>query len=175
MTKKLTLLLVILVAFGFMLTPNAHAEADGFRGLKWGTKFSTVRDKMNYIRTDPRSSYGTVKIYSRKNEQLRIGGVDVRSIEYGFWKDKLGSVMIGFKGYSNFLSLKDVIFQRVGAGHKTKRFMDGYVWGGLVTGMSLEYKEVLEEGYWFLFSIKIYKEQKRFVAEKAKKGEETDF
>ena len=175
MSRKQTLLLVILVAYGFMLAPNAYAEADGFRGLKWGTKFSTIKDEMNYIRTDPRSSYGAVKIYSRKNEELRIGEAEVQSIRYSFWKDKLSSVMIRFKGYSNFVSLKDVISERFGAGHKTKRFIEGYVWGGEVTGMSLEYKEVLKEGYWFMFSIEIHKEQKRFAAEKAKKGAETDF
>lgn len=83
--------------------------------------------------------------------------------------------MIKFKGYSNYSSLKDATFEKFGAGYKTNRFMEDYIWPGEITGIMLEYKKVLEEGYLYMFSLEINKQQKSYQAEKAKKGAETDF
>jgi hypothetical protein len=46
----------------------AFADADGFRGIKWGTDISTLTD-MRFVGTDPR--YGGIKMYSRKNDELK--------------------------------------------------------------------------------------------------------
>ena len=173
MTRKLTAILMTLIALAFSLPSNAFAEADGFRGLKWGTEFSTVKDSMKYLRTDP--SYGGVKIYSRKDDDLKIGGAELESIIYGFWQDKFYTVIIKSKGYSNYSSLKDASFKKFGAGHKTNRFMEDYKWFGEITGIILKYKEVLNEGYLYMFSLEIHKQQKSVQAEKAKKGADTGF
>lgn len=172
MTRKVAVASIIVFALT-LVVGNAFAEGDGFRGLKWGTEFSTVKGDMNYVRTDP--SYGGVKIYAKEDDELRIGGASLQSIEYGFWQDRLSSVMIRFKGYSNFSSLKDATFQKFGPGYKANRFMEDYIWDEEVAGMSLKYKEVLNKGYLYMFSIEINKEEKRFQAEKAKKGAETGF
>lgn len=152
---------MILAFLSFKFNQDAHAEVDGFRDLQWGTRLSTIKDQMNYVRTDP--SYGGVKIYSRKNEDLRMYNVEVQSIGYSFWMDKLSSVIVRFRGFSNFVHLRDSLFKRFGKGHNTKRFIKGYVWDGEVTNMALEYNKVVKEGYLFLYSIGIQKEQQRFV------------
>src|SRR5262249_17028909 len=143
------------------------ADADGFRGIKWGTELSAVQD-MTQIGTDP--SYGGVKKYSKKSDELKIGGADLESIEYNFWQDKLFSVTINFKGSSNFSSLKDATFEKFGKGSKPNRFMETYIWDGDITGMMLQYKEILREGHFYMFSKEINKQQKLYQAEKAKKG-----
>jgi hypothetical protein len=147
--------------------------AGGFRGLKWGTEFSTVKDSMIYLKTDP--SHGGIKKYSKKDDDLKIAGATLESIEYGFWQDKLCSVDIKFKGYVNFTSLKDATFEKFGAGQKPNRFMEQYIWTGEITGMILEYKEILNKGYLLMFSNEINEQQKRADAEKAKKGANTGF
>ncbi len=162
-----------LIALAFTLSSNAFAEADGFRGIKWGTEFSTVKDSMTYLRTDP--VYGGIKIYSRKDDDLHIGGATLESIGYGFWQDKFCSVDIQFKGYTNFSSLKDALFEKFGAGNQPNRFLEEYFWHGVVTGISLIYKEVSREGYLFMFSNEINKQQESFKSEKAKEGAGTGF
>ena len=59
------------------------SEPDGFRGIKWGTDISTLKD-MEYLFTDP--SYGGIEVYRKKNDNLRIGGVRLKTIIYGFWE-----------------------------------------------------------------------------------------
>jgi len=173
MTRKVTAILMTLIALASTLSSNAFAEADGFRGIKWGTEFSTVKDSMTYLRTDP--VYGGIKIYSRKDDDLHIGGATLESIGYGFWQDKFCSVDIQFKGYTNFSSLKDALFEKFGAGSKPNRSLEEYFWHGVITGISLIYKEVSREGYLFMFSNEINKQQENFKSEKAKEGAETGF
>lgn len=172
-TSIVKLFLMTVLALTLLLTSNTFAEVDGFRGLKWGTEFSTVKESMIYKKTD--QSYGGIKIYSKKDDEFVIGGAKLENIEYGFWQDKLCSVIIKLKGYSNFSSLKDASFEKFGPGHKTNRFMENYIWFGEISGISLKYKEVLNEGYLYMFSLEISKQQKSVQAEKAKKGAETGF
>lgn len=162
-----------LVVLVFTLEANAFAEADGFRGIKWGTEYSNVKDSMKYVRTDP--SYGGIKIYLNKDDDLKIGGADLESIEYGFWHDKFCSVLIKFKGYTNFSSIKDATFEKFGAGYQDNRFIEDYMWFGEVTAISLEYKKVLKEGYLYMSSLEINKQCKSYQAEKAKEGADTGF
>ena len=61
---------MILAALAIESDPIAYADAGGFRGLQWGTKFTTVKDDMNYVRTDP--SYGGEKIVSVRPTHLHI-------------------------------------------------------------------------------------------------------
>lgn len=173
MTRTLITILMMMVALSFTLLSDAFAEADGFRGIKWGTEFSSIKDSMTYIRTDP--SYGGIKVYSRKDDDLKIGGAELESIEYSFWQDKFCNVFITVKDSVNFSSLKDATFKKFGAGGKPNRFMEKYVWGGKITGMLLEYNEFSKKGKLYMFSLEINKEQRRFEAERAKKGAETGF
>lgn len=81
MAKRIVMIFITLVAVTAVLPLNAFAEADGFRGIKWGIDISSLKD-MKYVRTDP--SYGGIKIYLRKNDDLKIGGAKLESIEYSF-------------------------------------------------------------------------------------------
>ena len=170
-TRRMLVMLFVFVSIP-ALAVVSFADADGFRGIKWGTELSAVQD-MTQIGTDP--SYGGVKKYSKKSDELKIGGADLESIEYNFWQDKLFSVTINFKGSSNFSSLKDATFEKFGKGSKPNRFMETYIWDGDITGMMLQYKEILREGHFYMFSKEINKQQKLYQAEKAKKGAETGF
>jgi hypothetical protein len=164
------MLILSIRAFVFILTLAgvASAEADGFRGLKWGTEFSAIEGEMTYSRTD--SSYGGVKMYKRKGDGLTIGGAELKSIEYGFWRNRLCSVMITLEGSGNFSSLKDAVFLKFGEGRKPNQFMEEYLWGGEVTGMTLEYSVVTNQGHLFMFSSEICREQKKFEEDRAGKG-----
>jgi hypothetical protein len=174
MTKRLKVVLMISVALFFTVVVSAFAEeADGFRGLKWGTNFSTVKGNMIYVRTDP--SYGGIKLYSKKGDELKIGAAKLESIEYGFWQDKLYGVTINFNGYVNFSALKESTFQKFGSGYQDNQFMQRYFWFGTVTTMMMYYSEVQHKGYLSMSSKEISEQQKSFDDGNAKKGAETGF
>ena len=90
----------------FMLAANvAAADMDGFRGLTWGSDIEVIRG------SDPKLVEGMmavmpgVKAYQRTDEDLDFGGIKADSITYTFYKGKLTSVSIDFRGFDNFETL----------------------------------------------------------------------
>jgi len=49
---------------------KSGSEPNGFRDIKWGTDIRTLPD-MEYVTTD--SSYGGIREYIKKNDELKIG------------------------------------------------------------------------------------------------------
>ena len=148
------------------------SEPDGFRGIKWGTDISTLSD-MEYLETDP--SFGGTKRYTRKNESLHLGGAKLKIIKYGFWRGKFCNVYVITEGYINWTGLKETVFEKFGSGYQDNEYIEYYIWGGDITGMSLEYNEISGRGKLLVFSKEILKQQKAYEKEKAKEGAETGF
>jgi len=150
------------------------SEPDEFRGIKWGTDIKTLKG-MKYFLT-----YRGIKVYKRKNEDLRIGGAKLENIGYSFWGGKFCNVLVTTKGYTNWTGLKEAVFEKLGKGNQFgDQFIENYDWFGDITGMSLEYNEFSEKGKLFMYSeeitkqIKAYKKEK--AKEKAKEGAEEGF
>lgn len=112
------------------------AEPDGFEGIKWGTDLSTLKN-MKLSRVDP--SYGGIDIYLRLGEGARIGKLELRNVEYLFWKGKLSGVSFIAEGASESESLKEAIFEVFGKGSKPNRGQEYFVWDGESTLMALEF------------------------------------
>jgi len=148
------------------------SEPDGFRGIKWGTDIETLKD-MEYFGTDP--GFGGIKVYTRKNENLHLGGAKLERIEYHFWRGKFCIVWVYTKGSTNWYGLKEAVFEKFGRGSQPNEFIEFYVWFGDITGMTLEYNEVSETGMLFMFSGEITKQMKAYDKEKAKEGAEEGF
>jgi hypothetical protein len=98
--KTLPAALIVVLIY---ISPQAcaAAEADGFRGLTWGTEFSTVKDTMTFVRTDPSS--GGVNFYKRADEEMQIGDGNLTTVEYGFWQDQLSNILITFTGFQTLM------------------------------------------------------------------------
>ncbi|MBA7543504.1 hypothetical protein ES705_35835 [subsurface metagenome] len=139
------------------------SEPDGFRGNKWGTDIKTLKG-MEYIGTDP--SYGGIKKYTKKNEDLRIGGAELGRIEYCFWRGKFCNISIIIKGSTNWTGLRDAVFEKFGEGYKSNEFVENYFWNGGITSMLLKYNEFSKEGKLFMGSEKINKQQKTYEKQK---------
>ena len=102
---------------------KSGSEPDGFRGIKWGQDVLTVQG-LEYVKTDP--SYGGIQLYTRKGDELKIGGAQLESITYGFWKGKFCVVSIDVKGSVNYYGLKDTVFERFGRGYQSNELMEEY-------------------------------------------------
>jgi len=139
-----------------------------FRNLAWGTDISNLKD-MQYVGTD--QSYGGVKNYVRKGDELKIGGAQLESIIYGFWQGKFSSVTINVEGYVNFTALKDATIIKYGVGDKPNQFMERYVWGaGTISTILIDYNEISKKGTLFMSSIEINKQQKLYDIKNATEG-----
>jgi hypothetical protein len=154
------------------LAKTYQNEPDGFREIKWGTDIAKLKD-MEFKRVDP--SYGGCTVYTKKDDKLKIGNADLKTIEYSLWKDQFNSVLISTKGYTNWSNLKEACFEKFGKGYKPNRFLEEYSWFGDTTSMSLEYNEFSEKGILYMYSEKIGKQQDEYDKQKAKEGAKKDF
>jgi hypothetical protein len=140
---------------------KSGSEPNGFRNAKWGTELSTLRG-MKYYKTSraggsspvgqgglPREFF--LEIYSKIGDELRVEGVEVESIKYGFWKGKFCEVTITTKGFGDWVSLKKAIVGKFGEGKELKfcptidfvgiEENEYYIWLGKITEMELLYNE----------------------------------
>jgi hypothetical protein len=136
------------------------SEPDGFRGVKWGTHISTVKD-MEMVE-QVKSADRDLVWYTRKEDPLAIGEARLENIFYVFWMGKFESVWIDFKGDDNFEALKKELFERFGKvaeseellrktdrGREptaTKQAGEFYGWWGRVTEMALSYSRDRHKG-----------------------------
>lgn len=172
----LSILLIYLILGNFAFAKpgifKSGSEPDGFRGIKWGTDFSTVEKEMEYIRIHPLGGSET-KVYLRKEDELYIGEAELKKIEYHFWKGKFCMVNILTKELSNWYSLKEVIFEKFGPGYKGDELT--YAWFGETTGVTLTYNGIFKEGVLLLRSEKIFDQIETVKKQKAKEGAKKGF
>jgi len=114
------------------------SEPDGFRGIKWGTEISTLKDMVFVMAIDK-----DVKRYERKRDELKMGKAKLDYIQYEFRKGKFYLVEIGFQGIENLNNLKETMFEIYGKGRsmseKTERMSESYFWEGEKTDMIMVY------------------------------------
>jgi hypothetical protein len=136
-------LFALLVFAGGLVPSSALAmknEPDGFRGMHWGTDISTLPD-MKKTGEDP-----PLDIYERQNDRLKIGEATLSHITYSAYRGRLCRVLIGFKADTNFLRLKETLFELYGKGRSYDAYDDRYVWVGKHVVVTLDYNDLLKEG-----------------------------
>lgn len=153
-------------------TFRSGSEPGGFRGIKWGTGVRKVSGLV-HARTDP--SFGGIELYTRKSDVMRLGGAQLDAVEYGFWQGRLSHVIIKSEGLANWINLKDASFARFGAGYKPSEYSETYWWFGETAVAKLDYHEVHEAGFLYLYSKQIMKEQEGYTKQKAEEGARKGF
>jgi hypothetical protein len=160
-------IVLVCAASSFAKEFKPGSEPDGFRGIKWGTTLSSLSG-MQYLRTDP--SFGGIKIYLRKGDELTIGGANLKRIEYDFWKDKFYGVIVRTEDQENFDALKAAVFEKFGEGSQSNEFLEDYAWSGGQTRMNLNYNKISKKGILFVGSTEIQKQIEAKDKQKAKEG-----
>ena len=82
---------------GWKYNLSPKKEPKGFKGIKWGTDIKVLPDMV----FDSESGSGII-YYTKKNEKLKIGVMDVEEISYGFYKGKLCSANISYKPHFRY-------------------------------------------------------------------------
>jgi len=187
--KKLKILTIgfsifLIGCFASARPSKPHSEPDGFRGIRWGTEISTLKD-MEKVEQD-KSSNSDLVWYTRKGDTLAIGKAKLENIFYSFWMGNLESVWIDFKGDENFETLKKELFQLYGKVLESEELMkkthkeagrerstiehtgEFYAWWGKNTEMSLSYSKDRHQGTLNFNSRMISEERRTYGKQKGK-------
>jgi hypothetical protein len=116
------LVLTPAIAFAF------RNEPEGFRGIAWGTEFSTALGDMT-----PIEESGKTRLYTRADESMSIGAAQVDKIAYAFVDGKFDSALVQTKGLVNNRAMLDALRAQFNEPIRPNRFMDDYYWKGKVT------------------------------------------
>jgi len=124
-------------------------EPDGFNGVKWETDVSTLQG-LKLLGKDP--SHGGIEFYSREKDSFRLGNGKIRSVQYGFWKEKFYTGVVKTEAPEDFNALKEAVFAKFGAGAKPFINREEYLWVGKETVMCLRYDDFLKSGIYYVRS-----------------------
>jgi len=142
--------------------------------MKWETSLSEMQKAKAMVLVE--DSDKDTKVYLVKGEKLRIGGANLESIKYLFWKDKLSDVMITTKGKIDFERLKAATVEKFGKGLRDNQLTEEYIWSvGGPTGIILTYDPINKEGNLLLEARELHKQQDAINADLTKRGAEEDF
>ena len=169
------------VVFTFLLTFSSVAvslaeEADGFRGMRWGTPIAEIRrvNKLVMRQDDGKDKF---VFYYMMNDNLRFGGVNAASIRYFFWRNKFAGVVIVTTGELDFNVLKVATDEKFGLGitgiGPSGEEING--WDGEATVVSLSYDRISRKGKLVIFSKMINELKEGLEAEKTGREVERDF
>jgi hypothetical protein len=184
--KILAILFTIFLIGCFASTRSSkpRSDPDGFRGFKWGTEISTLKD-LEKVEQE-KSSDSDLVWYTRKGDTLAIGEGKLENIFYSFWMGNFEGVWIDFKGEENFEALKKELFERFGKALEsngsmkkmgkradrerspTERAGTFYAWWGKNTEVWLSYSEDRHKGTLTINSRRIHEERKDYEKQKEK-------
>ena len=116
--------------------PSNNIHWSGFRDLHWGIGRSTF-GKLKEIKSSSRLA--EVKEYVRAEENLIMGKANLNSIVYAFWRQKLYTITLWVEGSTNYLALRNEIFNRFGVGHKGDQNQERYLWSDRYSDRMLKY------------------------------------
>jgi hypothetical protein len=161
-----------------------HSDPDGFRGIKWGTAISTLKD-MEKAEQDKSPDHAFVW-YTRKEDTFAIGKANLENIFYSFWMGNFESVWIDFKGDENFEALKKELFEQFGKVPESEELMrkmdrsagrepstikhaeEFYAWWGKKSEMTLSYSRDRHRGTLSIDSTRMSEEKRAHERQKGK-------
>jgi hypothetical protein len=164
-SKQLCLIVVFTITVALFFFPlssfSFQNEPDAFRGIKWESSVKGLRG-MKLVENDHKDT----KFYIRKVDKLIIGKAGLKSIAYGFYKDRFYFVYIRFNSDTNFSSIKEALFEQYGPGIQSDKSKEEYIWAGKDVNISLQYNEVSQRGKVYYFFKPISEEEERDKKEK---------
>lgn len=132
-----------------LLQPLPFDDDTGWLGLKWGLAL-TQFEGLVAVETDP--AYGGVAQYVNKKRNQRFGRASVDGIIYGFWRDRLYTIVIQTRNFLDFRDLKAEAFRRYGAGIQNQDDVEKYYWMDKGSDRMLSYDLESDSGFLWMRS-----------------------
>jgi hypothetical protein len=170
--------------FASTRSSKSRSDPDGFRGIKWGTEISTLKD-LEKVEQD-KSTDSDLVWYTRKGDTLATGEAKLENIFYSFWMGNFEGVWIDFKGEENFGTLKKELLEQFGKALESEGSMRKmgkragrerppkeragafYAWWGKNTEVWLSYSKDRHKGTLTINSRKISEERRAYGKQREK-------
>jgi len=146
-------------------------EKYGFRNVTLEADISSFNDLVPF---EVEESDG-MKLFTRSNDELNIGEYDIEPIVYAFYKDKLLSILIMTKGYSNSRGVLEVLRTQYGNGYQENRYIDKYTWSGKRAALVYSENSITNDATITLLSRSLLMQSKKDEKESAAKAAQSDF
>ncbi len=104
---------------------TAKIKGIGFSGIFWQMR-PTDLPGLSKIETE--DAYGGIDQYWQPDASLSLGGALLDGLVFGFWQDRLYTIMMWVDGKPGYRRLKQAVFQRYGPGEASKTQPDRFVW-----------------------------------------------
>ena len=138
------------------------ARGIGLDGLAWQMKPNEISG-ITKLNTDP--SYGGIDQYGWPAGNLTLGDVLLDGLVFGFWQNRLYSIMCWVDGHPGYMRLQQAVFDRYGPGHKNKNGLERYVWLDDTTHRMLEFDSKLNTGIFWMRSSSLDRQIKQLYPE----------
>ena len=106
---------------------SALEEKNGFRGTKLGTKFSLMKGTL--VPAPEGGLFGTR--FTRRQDVMLLGDIPLQKIDYEFHGDRLGRILISFKGAEHNPEILKTLVTAYGKWSETQLMFGGtimHVW-----------------------------------------------
>jgi len=106
---------------------KTKATGIGLKGITWNMR-PTELSGLTKIKTEP--VYGGIDQYWQPEGPTTFGSALLDGLVFGFWQDRLYSIMMWVDGKPGYGRLRDTVFERYGAGRNSKNSAERYFWAG---------------------------------------------
>lgn len=124
----------------------------GHGGIDWLMTPAQISG-LELIGKDPDDD--SIDQYWRPGEQMQLGQAMLDGIIYGFWKNRLYSIMMWVDGPPGFERLRNAVFHRYGQGRKSSKVNDRYLWISRHSDRMLEFDHQRNTGFFWMRSRKL--------------------
>jgi hypothetical protein len=132
------------------LPPPCPIDDDaGYLELRWGRPLAQFEGLVE-VATDP--AYGGVKRYVHRHPGKRFGRAVVDEVVFGFWQDRLYTIVVQTSNFLDFRDLKAEVTRRYGAGRQNRDDVEKYYWMDKGTDRLLSYDYDSDLGFLWMRS-----------------------
>ena len=142
--------------------PGTNRTGIGFDGLAWHMQPNEIPG-IKKLKTD--AEYGGIDQYWRPDGNLTWGKAALDGLIFGFWRNRLYSIMIWVNGKPGYERLQQAAFQYYGKGRKNPQGLERYVWLDETTDRMLEFDPQLNTGIFWMRSRDLDQQIKKLYPE----------
>ena len=151
-------LALTLLLLGLWMEPAQAAvitnEPTAFNGYAWGARISEYPSLK--LMPDPAIAHPLpgVDVYEKQGETIALNGVTLGKIQYRFYKDQLGGILLSYEGRENREKLRQWIEDHYGKVPPVERKQKQIEWHGKNTVINLGYDVTTNQGrLWFIYLV----------------------
>ncbi|MBI4546743.1 MAG: hypothetical protein HY707_02095 [Ignavibacteriae bacterium] len=164
MKNRIFISLIIILFIKSTIAAFAQTT-DGFKGFRWGTDFSLMKNKLGLILKE---TSGNSKLYT--SNVTSIGEVKLTYCIFTFYKNKFSVVLMVTEGFWNIRNLLDILKEKYGDDYDEFELLDTYLWhlDGTTVGYIRDKTKKVATTY--IRSDSLYQEIQNDKKKKAKEG-----